>query len=109
MRAPPNDPAQILEAARGTSELDASTEPTIPLFRARPNAKEFRAQLAELRGRVDHLGLLSAVEVEERTEKLRRESDDVTTHMVRERAQVGEAIKQETSKTRAQLRRSSRT
>lgn len=44
----------------------------IPLFRARSKAKEFRAQLDELRRCVDWLNLLSTIELEERKVTLRQ-------------------------------------
>jgi len=72
----------------------------IPLFRGRSRAKEFRAQLDDLRGRVDHLGLLSAIELEQRKAILERETEELAATLAREKAESVAAVERETAGAR---------
>jgi Domain of unknown function (DUF4041)/Meiotically up-regulated gene 113 len=81
------------------SALTADAE-TIPLFRGRAKAKEFRSQLYDLRRRVDHLGLLSATELEEHTARLRREAEELTVKLAKDRAGAVAEVEREVANAR---------
>jgi hypothetical protein len=82
----------------GGTETGADTG--IPLFRARSKAKEFRAQLEELRGRVDRLNLLSTIELEERKVTLQSETEQLAASLERECAETAATIERETAVAR---------
>jgi hypothetical protein len=82
------------------SELLAS-DARIPLFRGRSRAKEFAAQLDELRARVDRLGLLSVVELESRRTKLEAETATLADKLELERAQAAALVEKETADAKA--------
>jgi hypothetical protein len=84
----------------------ANGDREIPLFRGRSRAKEFRAQLDALRNRVDHLGLLSAVELEDRVSKLGTEQERLAAAITRERAEAQANVERETAKARDAATRS---
>jgi uncharacterized small protein (DUF1192 family) len=73
----------------------------IPLFRARSKAKEFRAQLDEMRRRVDHLGLLSAIELEQRKATLTKETDELAADLAQQKSQAIAAVEQAAANARA--------
>jgi hypothetical protein len=73
---------------------------SIPLFRARSKAKEFRAQFEDLRDRVDHLGLLSAVELEQRKATLEAETNELAASLARERAEAVATVEKEATQAR---------
>lgn len=77
----------------------------IPLFRGRSRAREFAAQLDELRSRVDRLGLLSVVELESRRASLEAETATLAESLERERAQAAAEVERETADTRAREER----
>ena len=83
-----------------TQEQDASNDTKIPLFRARSRAKELVAELAELKGRVDHLGMLSTIELEERTSRLQSEADNLSAELERQRADAAAEIEKAITKAR---------
>jgi hypothetical protein len=78
------------------AEPRASDE-RIPLFRGRSRAKEFAAQLTELRSRVDRLGLLPVVELESRRASLEAETATLAESLERERANAAAAVEKETA------------
>jgi hypothetical protein len=77
----------------------------IPLFRARAKAKEFRAQLDELRQRVEKLGLLSAVELEDRRTVLKTETDELAARVARERDDARAKVQEASAKARESAER----
>ena len=79
---------------------ETGADASIPLFRARSKAKEFRAQLEELRGRVDRLNLLSTIELEERKVTLVSETEQLAASLERERAETAATIERETAVAR---------
>lgn len=78
-----------------------ATDERIPLFRGRSRAKEFAAQLDELRARVGRLGVLPVVELEARKAELESETTALAENLERERAQAAAAIEQENAHARA--------
>ncbi|HEY5046263.1 MAG TPA: DUF4041 domain-containing protein [Solirubrobacteraceae bacterium] len=82
----------------GSQQRDESKG--IPLFRARSMAKEFRAQLEDLRDRVDHLGLLSTVELEQRKATLETETVELAGSLARERERAVASVEKEATKAR---------
>src|SRR6185312_6133525 len=89
----------VMEDAGGANgeERAAVAEGGIPLFRARSKAKEFRAQLDALRTRVDSLGMLSALELEERKAALETEVEGLGSRVEREKAEAVASIEQATA------------
>lgn len=98
----------VMDDTRGArgEEQAAVADGGIPLFRARSKAKEFRAQLDALRTRVDSLGMLSAVELEERRAALETEVQELASRVERERTEAVASIKRATADAQ---RRSERT
>jgi hypothetical protein len=78
-----------------------ASEERIPLFRGRSRAKEFAAQLDELRSRVDRLGLLPVVELESRRARLEDETAALGESLERERAHAAAAVEKETADAKA--------
>jgi uncharacterized small protein (DUF1192 family) len=72
----------------------------IPLFRARSKAKEFQAQLNDLRYRADHLGLLSAIELEQRKASLEKETEELAASLTRQKDDAVGAVEREAAKVR---------
>jgi Domain of unknown function (DUF4041)/T5orf172 domain len=72
----------------------------IPLFRARSKAKEFKAQLDDIRKRVEHLGLLSAVELEDRRASLLKETHELDASLRLRRADATAEVERETARAR---------
>ncbi len=97
MPAGPATPS-VSESGSRQDQRDASK--SIPLFRARSKAKEFRAQFEDLRDRVDHLGLLSAVELEQRKATLEAEANELEASLARERAEAVASVEKEATKAR---------
>lgn len=81
------------QGADGTAVSDGG----IPLFRARSKAKEFRAQLDALRTRVDSLGILSAVELEERKAALQAEVTELDSRVLRDKAEAVASVERATA------------
>jgi uncharacterized small protein (DUF1192 family) len=80
--------------------VQPDAEAGIPLFRARSKAKEFRAQLDSLRERMDHMGLLSALELEERKALLERETEELAAGLARKRENAVLDVERETQAAR---------
>jgi len=78
--------------ATSIGEKAPPNDTKIPLFRARSRAKELIAELAELKGRVDHLAILSTIELEERTTRLQSEADKLSAELARQRADAAAEI-----------------
>jgi hypothetical protein len=72
----------------------------IPLFRARSKAKEFQAQLNELRDRADRLGLLSVAELELRKASLEKRTAELASSLDRQRSDAVTAVEREASGAR---------
>ena len=87
-------------SANGSQQGSQDESKSIPLFRARSKAKEFRAQLEDLRNHVDHLGLLSAVELERRKATLEAETNELAASLARERAEAAASVEEEATKAR---------
>lgn len=88
--------------AGGSAGVDVAAETSapshrIPLFRGRARAKEFAAQLDELRARTDKLGLLSLAELEERRMALEAETATLAKDLERQRRDAAEAVERETA------------
>ena len=78
----------------------------IPFFGARRRAKELAKELAELKEeleRMQHLGVLSAAELEQRRKELSTEVAGLSATIEAERRQAAEALEQERSHARAAL------
>lgn len=82
-------------------DQDRSNDVTkIPLFRARSRAKELTTQLAELKGRIEHLGMLSTIELEARTILLQSEADKLSAELEHQRTEAAAEIDRMTAKVR---------
>ncbi len=77
----------------------------IPLFRARSKAKEFRAQLDALKTRVDSLGILSAVELEERRASLQADGDALKSKLERDKTEAVAIIERTTREVKERYAR----
>jgi Domain of unknown function (DUF4041)/T5orf172 domain len=98
--ATPDGPAIQERPKSARSRVHGDESKSIPLFRARSKAEEFRAQLEDLRDRVDHLGLLSAVELEQRKATLEVETNELAASLARERAEAVASVEKEATKAR---------
>jgi len=95
-----NDAARASGFADQPRDESAPTPKSIPLFHARSSAKHFRIELDELRERVDHLGLLSTVELEEHKAGLQRETDRLEAELARQLADAKSSVERETATAR---------
>jgi hypothetical protein len=85
----------------GEERVPLASVERIPFFRGRSRAKEFAAQLDELRGRVDQLGLLPVVELESMRARLEAETAALAENLERERAQAAARVEKETAAAKA--------
>jgi hypothetical protein len=103
MVPPTGDAPQRVEA--GEQPASPASDERIPFFRGRSRAKEFAAQLDELRGRVDRLGLLPVVELESRRARLEAETATLAENLEHERAQAATVIEKQTADTKARAQK----
>ncbi len=94
-------PSKEPPAAASADGTSAGRDESIPLFRARSKAKEFRAKFDELHQSVEKLGLLTTVELEERQTALRSEIETLTAAITRERADAVAAVERDAATARA--------
>jgi hypothetical protein len=90
--ADPATPAPAIE--------NASATPTIRLFGARSQARSLATDLAELQERVARLGLMDAIELEERKETLQGEIADLEARLQKDQAEGVARIEKEQSEAR---------
>lgn len=75
----------------------------IPLFRARSKAKEFREKLDALQNRVEHLGQLSVIQLEERRDQLQSEAELLASQIERDRSDATAAVEAQAEHMKARL------
>lgn len=89
--------------AGDTQARRAAADEDIPLFRARSKAKEFRAKLDELQTQVEHLGLLTAVELEQQRATLQAETEQLRVELERDRAEAAAKLEKDAVAVRQKL------
>lgn len=96
-------PQDSSEPPTETAAAVAQEQERIPLFGARARARQFQEELHRLRSQQERLGLLSAIELEQRREGLKGEIAEQTERLATERRDAAAAVERESSDARAKV------
>jgi hypothetical protein len=91
--------------AGSTDVPNTITETEVPIFGARRKAKELAAEVVGLRQALDRLGAFSVLELERKSEALRREIDEQCAQLAKEREEASAELALQASASEAALRK----
>jgi hypothetical protein len=103
--APTSDRAADVASTDTSNDLSANEALHIPRFGARAKARELALDVQRLRGDLERLGAMDAVELERRREQLRKEIEEEERRRTGERIEHTEALERERANTLAAVQR----